>query len=130
MPVEVRCQYQAERNTTNGSDRKGGHHKSHGSAAALFRDDVPNDSKDECAGDAAKSAGDYASCHKQMVSGRQSAQESAKREPCVENEQGGLAIESVEKKSRGNACDSGADGVSGNDQSELSGIDMEDPHVL
>src|ERR1041384_6246774 len=130
MPVETRSEHQTERHAANVGDGEGGHYQAHCLPAPMLWYDVAHDGEEQRAGNASKSPGERAGSHEHLVCLSEGAEKGSQSEPAIESEESALSVEAVEKKAGGNARNTSADSVGGNDDAKLRRGNREDSHVL
>src|SRR5882724_2765138 len=96
----------------------------------MFWYDVAHDGEDERTGNASKCAGKRAGSNKRRIGLGECAEKRSQSKSSVEGQERALSVKTIEKKAGGNAEDTGADSVGGNDDAKLSRRDREYSHVL
>lgn len=130
VPADGVGEVKADGNTEDRGDGEGTHDETHGAPAALFGNNITDDREDDGVGDSAERTGKPARGGEREVTWSESAGEGGEAEAGVEKKDGMASIEAIEKRSRDETRDAGADRIGGNDGAELSGADTEDAHVL
>src|SRR5438445_7915934 len=118
MPIETRSEHQTQRHAANIGEREGGHDQAHCRPTPMFRYDVPDDGENQRASDAAERAGKRACRYEHMICLGESAEKRSQRESGIEGQESTLPVKAVEKKAGGDARDTRADSVGGNDDAK------------
>src|SRR5205807_1508017 len=96
----------------------------------LFGDDVADDGKNQRAGNAAECSGESACRHQQVIALGEGAEKSSQSKSAIESEESAFPVKAVEKKAGGDPGNPCANGIGGNDETELCRRNREYPHVL
>src|SRR6266404_600498 len=96
----------------------------------MFWYDVAHDREDQRAGNASKCPGERAGSYERVIGLGECAEKRSQSKPSIEGQQRALSVKTIEKKAGGDATDTGADSVGGNDDAKLSRRNREYPHVL